>query len=144
MSSIQKISVDLDELAGVYFIVAHESGVEYDHQCGGLSCYQRSLEGFLVPAGQSTQVCEELYAYFCTGPKYGGHCHSVLDKEDALFIDQCLASFDYSMLTVDRDLLRESVEAWVHLKVVDGMPCFPCCYNSDPASKVVMIWNNSD
>ena len=55
-----------------------------------------------------------------------------------------LALVDDAGLSVDRDLLSKSVEAWVYLKVNVDYPCIPYCWNSDPASTVVMVWENSD
>ncbi|MEO1209266.1 MAG: DUF6210 family protein [Cyanobacteria bacterium J06638_20] len=144
MSSAPIIQAELQEFDGVCFIVGYESGVEYTHQCGGLSCEQRKMQGFLVPCPQSIPISEQLYAHFYTGPKYKGHCYKGLDEEDAVLIDDLLASVGYDPLSVDRDLLKKSVEAWVYLKISPTNPCFPYCYNSDPASSVVMVWENSD
>lgn len=138
------IQVELQEFEGVCFIIGYESGVEYAHQCGGLSCEQRQMQGFLVPCPLSVSISEQLYAHFYTGPKYRGHCYSGLDKEDAEFIDDLLASVDYGGLAVDRDRLSKSVEAWVYLKVKADYSCVPYCWNSDPDSSIVMVWENSD
>lgn len=138
------IQVELQEFEGVCFIIGHESGVEYSHQCGGLSCEQRQMQGFLVPCPLSVPISKKLYEHFYAEPKYQGHCYSGLDEEDAELIDDLLASVDYAGLSVDRDLLSKSVEAWVYLKVNVDYPCIPYCWNSDPASTVVMVWENSD
>lgn len=102
------------------------------------------MQGFLVPCPLSVAISEQLYAHFYTGPKYRGHGYSGLDEEDAELIDDLLASVDYAGLSVDRDLLSKSVEAWVYLKVNVDYPGIPYCWNSDPASTVVMVWENSD
>jgi hypothetical protein len=138
------IEVDLQELPGGCFIIAHKTGVSYSHQCGGLACTQNTIEGFLVPCSHSNEVNEQLYRHFYEGPKYKGHCYSGLDEDDAMVLDLVLASMGLACLSVDRQRLRNSIEAWVHLKVDSGLPCVPYCYNSDPASSVVMIWENSD
>ncbi len=144
MSSESLIEVDLQALDGVCFIIGHETGVLYSHQCGGLACYQRTIQGFLVPCPQSVAMSEQLYSHFYTGPKYGGNCYNGLDEDDASLINRLLAAAGFDALSVDRRSLGESVEAWVYLKVASSNPCFPYCYNSNPTSPVVMIWENSD
>lgn len=144
MPSDSLIEVNLQELEGVYFIVGHESGIAYSHQCGGLACIQNSFQGFLVPCSQSIAINNHLYSHFYAGPKYKGHCYDGLDAEDAALIDRLLASVGFGTLSVDRSVLDKSIEAWVYLKVDPGIPCFPYCYNSKPTSSVVMIWENSD
>lgn len=144
MSSESLIQAELQEFYGVCFIIGYKSGVEYSHQCGGLSCEQRKMEGFLVPCPDSIPISEQLYAHFYTGPKYRGYGYKGIDEEDAVLIDDLLASIGYTPLSVDRERLSKSVEAWVYLTIDPENPCFPYCYNSSPASLVVMVWENSD
>lgn len=145
MSSDSLIEVELQELAGVYFIVAHDTGISYSHQCGGLACIQNTLQGFLVPCfSQSLTISDQLQYHFFEGPKYKGRCYDGLDEDDALVLDRLLTSAGLDVLSVDRKRLQESIEAWVYLKVDSEIPCFPYCYNSSPTSSVVMIWENSD
>ena len=138
------IQIDLQELAGVHFIVHHLTRIEYSHQCGGLACYDLRMEGFLVPCPNSIRAGEELLRHFYTGPKYRGNCYNGIDEEDASLIDGLLASLGYEVLKVNRDLLDKSFEAWVHLQCDRSVPCIPYCYNSKPDQDVVMIWENSD
>ncbi len=138
------ITVDLNEVTGVCFIVVHPTGVSYAHQCGGYFCAQRSAEGFLVPMENSVHIAEALYRYFYEQPKYQGHCHDGIDAEDAQYIESLINEPGCKWVTVDHARLRECMEAWVYLKLEPGYPCFPFCYNSDPGSEIVMIWENSD
>jgi hypothetical protein len=144
MSDDGLIHVELQELAGVHFIVQHPTQIEYAHQCGGLACYDLKAEGFLVPCPNSLTISEELHRHFYLGPKYKGNCYNGIDDEDAALIDELLASVNYGILKVNRQLKCKSFEAWVHLKCDESVPCFPYCYNSNPNKDIVMIWENSD
>ena len=144
LNTTDMIEVDLQEVDGAHFLVACDSRVKYSDQCGGLACQQRELTGFLVPCAGSKQIVKQFASYFYCGPKYNGDCHSGIDEEDAKFIDDKLASMGHDHFSVDREMLAQSVEAWIHLRVNCDIPCIPFCYNSDPASRVVLIWQNSD
>ena len=144
MSDAELIHVDLDELSGVYFFVHHPTRIEYSNQCGGLACFNLKAEGFLVPCPNSLDISENLYRHFYLNPKYKGHCYTGIDDEDAKLIDGLLASAGYDHLRVNRETYDQSFEAWVYLECDESLPCFPYCYNSNPAHPVVMIWQNSD
>ena len=144
LNATDMIEVDLQEADGAHFLVEYDSRVKYSHQCGGLACQQRELTGFLVPCADSSQMVKQFDSHFYSGSKYNGHCHGGIDEEDAKFIDNQLASIGHDHFSVDREMLAQSVEAWIHLRVNCDIPCIPFCYNSDSSSRVVLIWQNSD
>jgi Family of unknown function (DUF6210) len=51
-SKKHRVMLDPDGSLGegwMFVIVSAATGVEYHHQCGGVACDQRSIEGYLVP-----------------------------------------------------------------------------------------------
>ena len=142
------VEIELDEVEGICFVVGHNTGVTYTHQCGGYSCFQQTHEGFLVPQKNSKELADALFDYFFNGPKYRGFCSQGIDDKDADFIDGLLNSGEQKWIRVDRSKLKDSMEAWIYLSLEPDYPCFPyyypCSYNIDPASSIVMVWENSD
>jgi len=138
------IEVELQGIDGLYCIVKESTGVQYTHQCGGYSCNQNSAEGFLVPLENSKEMEGKLYDYFFNDLKYKGGCDSGIDEDDAVYIESLLNSGREKWICVDRSLLKECKESWVYLKLKNGFPCFPFCYQSNPNSSIVLIWENSD
>lgn len=119
---------------------------------------QPGMEGALVPFGNDVAIDgnvlmsaqEALEAYF-TGPKHGGTgATSGLDQEDADAIDAIFAKTEYgSSFKVDRDRLKDSMEAWVHV-TVNGVgsteTAIPgTCWGFLPFPRsAVLTWMNSD
>ncbi len=139
----EKVEIELGELTGAYCIVGHPTGVEYGLQCGGLGCLYNRQEGFLLPLEDSASLVQWLDYHFAGG-KYVGHCYSGIDQDDADYIETQLRSSGIEWLVVDRERLENSVEAWIYMKLAPDYPCVPFCYHSDPATNIVLIWENSD
>jgi len=128
---------------GCGIIISRSSGTKWLQQAGGLSCEQRVLEGDYVRLGQVPEVLRDHFI----GSKYRGRCDSErgIDQKTAAFIDRQvlrkgpLGPLDF--LKVDRDRLRESIEAWVHLRIAPNQ-------DARFANKVeqtgVLVWPNSD
>ncbi|MEM9415818.1 MAG: DUF6210 family protein [Planctomycetota bacterium] len=132
------------------------SGIEYSNQVMGTSCFQESIEGIFVPIGNDTSLGNKLlspenalFNYF-TGPLHNGSgAQSGLTEKDASFIESCLhENHCLRNIAVDRSLLKNSCEAWVHvevskppaeekgLQIYEGFESFPI-----PA---ILTWTNSD
>jgi hypothetical protein len=105
---------------GVGLILNYPSGIFFTNQAGGYACMQPSEEGIYIPLHDEVQDQEKaLYEYF-TGPKWNGWCADGIDEETAEFIDQILqASMCTKMLTVNRQRLNDSFEAWIYVTVGD-------------------------
>jgi hypothetical protein len=135
--------------AGAGLVIPHPTGVIYQTQACGVCCMQPELEGVFVPL-DADQVSDALHAWF-TGPKYGGSgAMRGLDTEDADRIEEVLRGWrPYGFpVSVDREQLRESFEAWVHVVLHD---------DEDPSllgalfsgfgpypRRAVLTWPNSD
>lgn len=61
-----EVDLDPDSLT-LHLLVEAPTGVVYQHQCGGVVCLQRRLEGFLVPLAGSDRAAAELTSVFHEG-----------------------------------------------------------------------------
>lgn len=114
--------VVLYKLSQLVLIIDTKSGVIYRNQCGGHTCFQNEYEGVIT-------FIEELF--------YDNE-NTVLNKISALTenvteLDINLAdkiddifnsSYSCMMLKVDRDNLKNSMEAWIHV-IIEKPPEFP-------------------
>ncbi len=139
--------------AGTGLIIRWPSGVEYSNQAAGTSCWQPSVEGVFIPIGNEVGDHGELlgpanalFKYFAGPPHYGTGAQTGLTEEDATFVETCLhENPSLQNIIVDRNRLRESCEAWVHvalaepsgqetLRLFEGFGPFP----------LVLTWENTD
>ena len=107
----------LDAGSGCGVIFKLSTGVLYTNQAGGYACRQPVIEGAYIPleTDHPKSVENALMEYF-TGPKWRGHCYDGIDEETAEFIDSKLAQANFFPgMKVDRRLLGDSYEAWIHL-----------------------------
>jgi len=140
-----RCQIDLWQLHPVVgIIVAHPSGVVYTNQTGGYATFHPSMEGVFVPLSRAGELQAALDEHFFEGPKWEGHCYSGIDAETADFIDQLLSTVPpLRGVTVNRDRLKESMEAWIHLTI--ARPADDESAFSDFAgTAAVLTWENSD
>ena len=130
---------------GIGLILLYPSGIWYTNQTGGYSCFHPEVEGIFVPlVNEMYNQEKELYEHF-TGPKWNGWCSEKIDKETADFIDQCLKnSHTTHDLSVDREKLEMSHEAWVYVNIGQDLDeDFSLFYGFD-TNQGILTWNNSD
>ena len=137
--------IDLWQLHPIVgIVVAYPSGVVYANQTGGYSTCHPSMEGVFVPLPRAGELQAALDEHFFDGPKWEGYCFNGIDAETADFIDQLLATLPPTRsITVNRDRLRESMEAWIHLTIgrqVDDDAAF----SGLDGHAAVLTWENSD
>jgi len=146
-----KRTVDVWEFNGIGLIIKCPSGVCISNQTGGYACHHPEVEGVFVPlladrgAPSNTVLCQ-LERFFTEG-KWGGWCENGIDAETADFMDSLLASSDeLKFIKVDRALLADSEEAWVHV-ILDPsrneMPV-PVMDGFEDGTAAVLTWPNSD
>jgi|GEM_PF-2055540 len=135
----QLIDVELQELKGLYLIVRHPTGVEYTHQCAGLSCAHLSLEGYLVPLEQTDRAEDELAQYFISGHSYSG-----LEWQEITEIEAIFKRHGLDWLCIAPNRLKDSYEAWIHVCIKPEYTWVPFCSRSDPRAEIVLVWQNSD
>ena len=128
----------------VGIIVAHLSGVVYTNQTGGYATYHPSMEGVFVPLPRAGELQAALDEHFFDGAKWEGHCYSGIDAGTADFIDQLLSTLPPTRsVRVNRERLKESMEAWIHLTIVrpadDESP-----FSGFDGAAAVLTWENSD
>ncbi len=152
-----KPTIRLYDAVGTGLIIGWKSGVMISNQTGGTSCLQPEMEGIYVPLRndylldglvfESPEI--ELSVYF-RGPKHrGSGAVSGLDVMDADFIDGVLQRVNLSRsVMVDRDQLRHSHEAWVHVVLTDDesdIPGLASVANFGPYPRpAILTWCNSD
>ena len=116
------------------FIIPCESGIKIQAQTGGYACHQQELQGAFVPlvwllAAYDLKKAQEakesrLQNYFFDGP-HRGWCEDGINEEDADFLDSILSEIEGKSeilvlkILVNREKMKESHEAWVHVKI-DG------------------------
>jgi hypothetical protein len=118
--------IQLYESVGLGLIIEYPSGIIYSNQTGGTSCLHPEVEGVFVPLRNDIEAKEprlfspgnDLFRCF-EGPKHNGTgAVPGLDRADADFIEGVLQKYSLgNIVTVDRDRLRDSHEAWVHVVV---------------------------
>lgn len=114
------LRVGLYKTSGIGFVIPYPSGIEYYNVAGGLLCAQPSMEGFFLPfeGKQTTKLAQEILNYFL-GPPWSGHCYSGLKESDADYLDSLFEKYEDTKsirLNVDRSKLKDSMEAWIHVK----------------------------
>ena len=116
--------IDLWQLHPIVgIIVAHPSGVVYTNQTGGYSTCHPSMEGVFVPLPRAGALQAALDEHFFDGPKWEGSCARGI--------------------TVNRDHLRESMEAWIHLTIGRHADDDTAVSGLD-GNAAVLTWENSD
>jgi len=137
--------IRLWNLVGLGLIVAHPSGVIYSNQTGGYACDHPEMEGVFVPLHDTDPYVDQyqqLDQHFYYGPKWRGHCYSGIDEETAAVVDEILTgSYLTRRLTVNRDKLRDSEEAWIHVIIA---PPRERDFDGYPSGVGVLTWPNSD
>jgi hypothetical protein len=144
-------------MVGTALIIEWPSGTWYSNQTGGTSCLQPEFEGVLVPIGNDVAldtgellgIENQLIDYFTGPPWQGSGATSGITMNDADAIDGILrGSLSFAGITVDRALLSQSHEAWIHVVVerdddtcsmtqlLDGLDLFP--------RRAILTWSNSD
>lgn len=146
----KKKQVSLYGLNQLALIIIGESGIIYDNQVGGNFCLQRSEEGTLAIIFDCTGLILEELEKYCVN-KDG------LNSDDADCIDKILWKYNSTcMLSVDRNRLQDSAEAWVYVDIANRENLIKDLENIEsdmyPAydflgfveTKGVLTWNNSD
>jgi hypothetical protein len=107
------VIVELDDFPDLGLIIKAPTGVRYSNQSGGFACEHPETEGFFVPlrtrAGRSELTT-------LAGVFRGAW--NRLDDVQADAADGALRRHGITSIRVDRSMLSESREAWVHVIVL--------------------------
>lgn len=113
---------DLEQPA---LILLGKTGVTYQNQTAGMKCDQRTAEGALLPVP----------SYFVADIEGQLVDADGISEEQAAAIETAWRSADRNIrLTVNRDMLNDSQEAWLHVIV----------NSSEHNGPAVLTWENSD
>lgn len=144
--STHKPVIQLFYADGAGLILPWNSGVVYSNQTGGHGCLHPEVEGIYVPLFPEGSPFEKALEDFFTGPKWQGWCCEGIDEETADVVDAALAEADRTQgLKVNRDLLEDSHEAWIHLILPDFRQSPPfSLMKGFHAMDAILTWSNSD
>jgi hypothetical protein len=128
--------VSLYGLEQLALIIKMESEVTYSNQAGGYACMQPSCEGVLTIIEDDTKIIINNISKQTINK-------TKLTFEDADIIDSILQlNAGVKHLLIDRDKLKESMEAWIHVLIN---------HKNDNSTlkgfienKGILTWNNSD
>jgi hypothetical protein len=137
-----KISIWLDFGGGPKLIIKHRTSIFYSNQTGGYGCFQREIEGFLIPFDiqPAEEALERSFKRFKCRSASGRELFT--QEEDIELLQQLLQRFsllkhlppeeDYqAMFPLELDLERidELEEGWIPVKTVlgDGILAFENC-----------------
>ncbi len=134
-------TITLWNIEGVGLIILQNSGVFYTNQTGGTTCAHPVAEGVFAPLNNSPPLdrpdlsTNTQLKRLLTGAQR-------LTPAEADAVDRILqASADTNCVTVDRNHLSDSMEAWVYVDVKSNgdslISGFGCC-------KGIITWSNSD
>ncbi len=114
-------------------IITRKTGIVYENQCGGLSCSHLRHEGAFVPIDSGSVDIDFMGEADYVSPEDA-------DKIDVAFLENT----NGLVVTVDRERIKESREAFVYVNVStkDGEK-YPLIENVEN-EKGVLVWLNSD
>ena len=147
--------VRLWDSVGLDLIIEYPSGILYSNQTGGTSCLHPEIEGVYIPLRNRTEASgrklispeHELFEYFA-GPKH--NCTGAttgLDPEDADYVDSVMSrNWLVHIVSVDRNRLPASHEAWVHVLVHgEGQSNIRIFRGLGPYPRPgILTWSNTD
>ena len=142
--------VRLYDLAGTALVIPHPTGIVYSNQAGGHACLQPAAEGFLVPIANDVGLApthdfrspeNELFKYFSRLHS----CGASLTEADAQKIESIMHELPlWSGLSVDREQLKDSVEAWVFVIIAESEQKPILVDDLNYPVKAILTWTNSD
>jgi hypothetical protein len=146
---IVRIDPDGSQDPGLLVLIRGETGVIYEHQCGGHNTFQYQAEGYLVPIGppSDSQGLRQFFEYeFKNWPPYHGLNPST--GTEPAWSDSALATLEnlvgslriwhrdgagednWTQMTLDKNWPGEFTEAWLPV--------------STPLGQGILLWENSD
>ena len=129
-------------------IIRAQTGIQYEQQCAGTGCNQRTVEGYFVPLGgpkldptNGKVDPDELRAVFHTGKACSQGNGSTMSKERIENLRKLVGEIPFwvaddnlvnprSNLTLDDSQLSEIEEAWVPVQTQIGSG--------------ILVWDNCD
>lgn len=124
---MQMIKVDMISEGAALLIIQHPTGISYEIQCGGMCCWQKPVEGFVVDSlSYGLPQALEMESW------------GKLREEEVEQIQSAISNHGHSFanigVEVSKVLIDESCEAFVMLEVI---------WNGEPHS-AVLTWENCD
>lgn len=128
----------LYELVGAALIVQIQTGVVYTNQTGGTACLQPTAEGALLPINNEFDYSDPDDSIEHKLGQLLEECGR-LTVEEADQLDALLARYPQTdKIRADRDKLKESHEAWIHVIVDNSL------WNAQGETNAILTWPNSD
>ena len=146
--------VSLWDHVGAGLILRAETGIVWTNQAGGTACLQPEAEGVFVPFGNDTTLDGRLLSIeHSLTQVFDGAPGGARLAEDGLadVFARALADYagsewiPYRGITLDRDRLADSIEAWVHVRYQPDAELTPLVEGLGPGPfAAVLTWTNSD
>lgn len=147
------VRVTLYDFVGTGLIIKAKTGIVWTNQAGGTACLQPECEGLFVPFGNDTRLdgklislensLFELFQGAAGGLTFAEGWAEAFEEALSRYAAEHWRAF--SAVTLDRALVHESVEAWVHViyhPTSDFSPLFEGL--GEPPFGAVLTWTNSD
>ncbi|MBF0236813.1 MAG: hypothetical protein HQM12_03845 [SAR324 cluster bacterium] len=135
--------VKLWGICSLMLIIPEKTGVTYENQTWGTTCFQDSLEGILIPISNDylPKNYEDSLDYQITSLFPDGSS-GYIDENLAKTIQNILTKYHESKgIKINWDKLKNSHEAWLHVIVNDSESDL---YSGLKNIEAVLTWNNSD
>jgi len=130
---------------GVLLILKMPSGIIYTNQVGATMCLHPEQEGVLVPCDNEIYAGSERLLNRLNSI-LEGRWTDTITTEEADAVDRILAECPpegHWRVKVDRSLLQESCEAWVHV-IVEYYEALPKHFADSMPLGGILTWRNSD
>jgi hypothetical protein len=129
-------------ISGAALIVPEKTGIVYTNQVGGTACFQKELEGFVIPLNNDClpENHEEfLESYLGT---FFETLTSIFNCESANNLNKLLWNFpETTSISVDKSRVKDSMEAWVYVDIKENSFSD---FSGFGKLKGVLTWCNSD
>lgn len=137
----EKRLIDLGRFDGLGLIIQHTSGVFYTNQVAGHGCLHPEVEGVFFPL--ETDI--NRYELNTLKQHFSGDWEALNDAEADL-VETVLrrSSRNLNWISVDRSRLKDSFEAWVHVKLDPKKTKMNDTVKGFDNSFGVLTWPNSD
>ncbi|WP_299895521.1 DUF6210 family protein [uncultured Aquimarina sp.] len=145
--------IEIWDSVGLGIIIEYPTGIIISNQTGGTACVRTKIEGVFLPlANDYHEETKEFLSpeiklsdYF-KGEKYKGNgAIKGIDLEDVQNINEILNKTGLDkLIEIDVERLKESHEAWIHIKINDNNDFGLISGFDNYPLKGVLTWSNSD
>ncbi|GEM_PF-5216452 len=135
-------TIRLWNISGAAIIVPEPSRVIYQNQVNGTACFQKEIEGILIPINNDYDFGDYESSLEYRLMKFFSDLSGEFGAKHTDELNKLLKDFpETSCIEVDMDLISDSYEAWVHVTVNESKQSY---FEGFGTFKGVLTWLNSD